>query len=1628
MWNSRMHRNRFLLVVAAVIGVVAGVASAQTKPLSADEQARAIGNMVDAQMAKLQTAIASGKEAEVRKYLREFHPMLLEERNAKFDAYQQRLSAGQMKRHGGAFGRQACLKSIMDTCGYSGYVSDGLNFATLGNIGVVCEELDGTLTNLGDLGLFLGAYDYYTKYSKGELDESTKSAFALACYTKLASTYLGSYGNLLGAAANTGYNLGMCARTWAMNDAEATIYKMYCAYWRDQAKTEGQWRGMWVKRWEDAKGDAGLLKILEADGFWNDGLQSAKLTGIRNGWALQTWKKDYKAIIARKYFQKYVAGILAVHMKDLADAQRDKVIHDAQRFLREFPRKTITIVATPRVVDDFANELSLAASHIVMGIYANGQKIADLPFSTQQASVKVNLKDFLAAVGKAKGDFQVEAFWRHTPTAPRKAPDKLPSLGLDRKTGLVRELIEPYGFNLPGRIRFQVARNGDEFQVGQKGEARYGKRSYIWLGQLDIELVSVPVKIRVLDEKGQPMKKAHLIGPAGLSATTDDNGLAEMPIPVTGEHFIELQFSGRASGNWSFVKGSEVMGNPNLVVTIRVSQSPKVPPLKTFGIREATKSALTALTAYSAGKTSYNQAKRKADRSKAAAARSVENAKNLWNTYQVTKQAQIARQYAIKPGMSPQSAASASKAANAAKQALTKQRATYFAPFETATTGQDQTAARLSARAQNTGKQADARQKAANASADALARATQAALASLRELQARTEQAIVAGRPTRFATLAEVQAARKRLALAIAATEKLEGQLGPQRKSIQAGAAALKAQMLAAAEFHTSARGLRDVAGFEARMSSALFNARHAVGSLDGALTAKQAQTAVEMLKWADNLHGGVQIQAARDVKLMNQYDALAESPPLRVGSPAKVAQDIQDAGKLFDSVVTACHKARVKGPPSYARQLPDSYEKQAWAQAGHNGFGADAYEKWQIAEKASQAIPLVSQLQKSSPAIDAWTAALAKVASQIRGRLATMRHTGWSVAEMNVAMSKRAFPPASAVSLKRLSEAAIHLGKTRDQQRALKQKSVLNRSTPRFSFDVLLADSHRHAKLIAQAVLIARAGQEGPARQAWQQASEIIKPHEYRRGIGVQFNGRYHSETLGTDWELVKLPDALRQESELASLLGRLKNANLATLVVTVVAPAGTTLSNVDIRIRDAKGAEEVALQQAGNTWTYRLDPRSYTVTAKSPGVQVTPASKTVTLAAKSRQVVTFTARPVLGGGGVTAVGNYDFKNVHASLICESMIADKTAPCWSDDSKYIVTPEQGMTRITLAKGSRDRIVTAPPDPLVRDLKPASPHQAANPHILGKHVIYLTVDHGSFFQMAVPLLGGKPVKLYNAIHHDPMGRGEHMLLLDVKAGREPAFLFYRHVPANSWQKTPIQQGLYVVKGAVPDPRKGQWVGMLPETSLPPTAVSGNWKRLACPEWSGGQGAKWGIYGVPQSATACRLLGTIPVSESVFRLGFSPEGKYIAAVKLGKQAKVVIKETGALTKEQTIASGAITYGTPGWSPDGRFLAMRMYRSGEEASHLMVLQVAGRTVTLATGTTKANAGSHTSGDGKKQATPSANTTDTKKAYADYIAAYNRLTKLMSKGKGDTPEAQAAYKAYKAAKDHYEASLRR
>jgi len=56
------------------------------------------------------------------------------------------------------------------------------------------------------------------------------------------------------------------------------------------------------------------------------------------------------------------------------------------------------------------------------------------------------------------------------------------------------------------------------------------------------------------------------------------------------------------------------------------------------------------------------------------------------------------------------------------------------------------------------------------------------------------------------------------------------------------------------------------------------------------------------------------------------------------------------------------------------------------------------------------------------------------------------------------------------------------------------------------------------------------------------------------------------------------------------------------------------------------------------------------------------------------------------------------------------------------------------------------------------------------------------------------------------------------------------------------------------------------------------------------------------------------------------------------------------------------------------------------------------------------------------------PSAKLPDRKKLYREYINTYSTLQNLMKQGRGDTPEAQEAYKKYKQAKDRYNQAVKR
>jgi len=1562
-----------------------------------------IGKAIDVQIGKLRAAIASGKQEKVRAYLDEFYPMLANEKAAQLQVYVQGARGQQAKAGRGSAGKKAFLSSLMETSGYSGYVADGLNMATLGNIAALGGTLDGTLNNLGNLGLLLGAYDCYTKFCAGELDDGTRSATMIAVYAKLASKYLGRYGNVLGAAANTGYNLGMCARKWAISDAEKTIYAAFDNYWRIRARDLKGWRAMWIEIWEKG-GHAGVLDTLQADGFWKDDFAQAHLLTMKNQHALPTWKKNYKQLIGKRYFAEYVARILANHVKQLADAERDKIIADAQRFLEDFPKQKITIVTTFPTVDENGKRMVVDASRVVIGLYASKTKLVDLRYSRQQVAATVNLKNFYAAIGKAKGEFQVEAFWRRTTKSARKAPDTLPGEGFDPKTGLVRATVDPYAFNLLVRLRFEGPKgHGKDFKVGRQGDRASGWQNYAWLGPIEICFYPVPIPVRVLDEKGHPVKGALLRGPWN-PATTDEKGLAEMLIPLTGKSFVSLRQEGRFTGDYLAITGAEAIGDPQRIRTIRMAKAPKVAPLDTLGAKDATKAADAALASFPAGKASFAKASSRLRKTADVVKIATVNAQNIWGAHKAAQQIAIARKYADKPSSSQ---------AQAAYAALEKKRAPYFQTFAVAAAHQQQTAGKLTAKGSNVSQQIDAGHRGAFAAAKTLG----ATLGATRERLNRLEILIVRGanwaQPRRFRTLAEVQTNRREMAREIAEAETLGRKIATDLEQIETQSGALKNQLSGALELRTSAPGLRETWTFESQMGSALHKAAAVARAAEGAISGDQAPIAAEMLRWADSLFGGVQIRAAQDQKLMNEYDALAKAAPMKLPAPGQVVRDIDATRKLFGAVTTARAAAQRRGRLRYARRMSRENAKKAWEQYGHNGFGVDAYEKWLAAEKAWASQKTTLDLAKNYDAIQKWYDGLAALAGKCAGRLASMRKSGWSVAEMEAALGKRAGLPKAAGHLNVASYKALMLTKVRDEQEAAMKRNLLKALRPDFRFDSLLPSSRRHAKLIASALAAALAGNLAKAEADKKAANDVIQP--------------FCSQKREPEWELLCFLDALRNQDMLNTLLQQLHVANRATLTVVVSNPDKADLSRLTIRAVNAAGRDWYRKRGTGARAVFECDPGTFTVSVAGPGVKVTPPSKTVTLGDADKQTVTMVARTLLGGGGttVTGTGKYYFDKATVRTIDGTTADDSYPPIWSADSKYLITRGRGgPIRRDIRDGKAALIITADPDP-VNGRKFRYPRGCERHRALGKNVIYRNVLGSGYVYMTVPVAGGKPGWLCQGPSGNQRG-DDIMLLIGTKAGPQPQLLFFKKQrEVKGWNQR-AQAGLYVVKGAVPDINKGQWLTTLPLATHAVTAVSADWTVVACPH-AGPRGYSWGIYrvaGAPGGKAA--LIGTIPLSESIPWLALSPCGKYIAAVKRARELELVVMPVTNLKKQTVLASGAIAYGTPGWSPDGRFIAMRVFREEDEeaskGSRLLIVQVAGKTV-KGSGKTGGNTGGGKTGGGKTGTGTGTTKDTTREAYQTYIKAYNRLTKLMAAGKGDTPEARKAYAEYKKAKDVYE-----
>lgn len=1631
--ESRRSLMAMGLLVAMLTIALPGPARAQQAPPTA----QAIAKVVDAQIDRIRAAVASGDRQKVEACLRELYPALAEQKQATIQPYVD-AARGQQVRGG----NKGFLWSLMETCGYSGYVSDGLNMMTLGNIGAIDSTLDGTLNNLGNLGLLLSLYDCYDKASRGKLDDNTRVAGMLAVYAKIASHYLKRYGNALGAAAMTGYNLGMWARKWQLSSSQEQLMKGMNRYWHDRARTLGRWRTMWTDMW-DRGGTAEVMRQLQQAGYWSE----VDATKIYTGWSQQTWNVHYKAILGEHYFNKYVAKILANHVRQLAEDERAEAIDAIQRFIREFPKRELTVVTTLRVVDDAGNRSPVDASRVVIGLYCQDRKLIDLPYGTQQISVKTNLRAFSQTIAKAKGDFQVAAFYRCRNDSPRLAPDVVPEKDFDEATGLSKAFSDPWGFCFWSQLRFSSkAVAAETFRVGRGGDRLSGFGNYAWLGPIRFNFYALPAQFRVVDAKGRPVAGATLAGPCG-STKTDRQGRTHLMITTASNAMVAVERDGQATGDWIILTPAEVFKDPQAVHTIKLSDAPPVPKLDPYGSARATQQAQQAVAAFAAGKDSFGPASKQLQQSGQLAQAAQTNAKNTWGVYEVVQLTRINRKYASKPDMSPQAQAAAAQGRQKAIEKLQAQKQTYLQPFDELDKQQEQASNRLATQAMKRTTTLRRTMDNADSAAKPLREAIGQASKRIKRFDSLLTMSYQQSQPRSFQTLAELQHLRKGVQTLRDEAEPIESLLEEDRQKIDKRLTTLTNTLGAIVEPMEQGVGLVDVWAFRAEMGSLLNSARSVLRAIEGELDSGKPVMAALGFRIADERLGGVQIQAAKDQQLMKEYDALLDSPPFRLRNHARRTKNLKALAGAFEEINKAIGYAQSRGRWSYHLQIPSGQEKQAWAQAGHNGFGVDAYARWLEAEDIWKRLGTMQRILRQQQAIEDWLKEVDAKRNEIAARRAAMKKSGWWIAEIDNALVQRERAPQQTRALAGLLRQARQIDKTRAEFAKIMAASVLHSAIRNFNFAQLLPASREYGKRMADAVAAARAGDRDKAIAARQDADKALAPFTYQRGIGFDVGNRYATATLGTDWELIATRHALDDRDTLANLLAKLQADNRARLSITVQAPRGVDVSRLRVRLRDDRGAEPPATVSGSPArgLVYLLDPQALTVEAALPGATVRPATSKLTLRAKDRLTLTLRVEPRLGGGGGLTGGQGKGKGtggsgsghtqkpgtvedlaVTASMLCKTTFDDSQPPRWSADSRFILLPS--FQRVTLANGRMARLTV---------------RQAVNPHILGNQVVYRT-NVGGDWLMTVPLVGGQASQLCQTRRRSPSNR-IIMTLLDVRTGSPPMFLFLRHVPAGWMGRANAQTGLWAVAGPIPDVDKGQWIGILPEGTHE-AIVSDNWLRVAVGSWKPGErrGADWIIYHTPQAEQPCRPVARMTPSAGIRTLDFTPNGAYVITVQTNPGESfqtLAIRPVNAIATQTVVARGATTYGRPGWSRDGRFVALRAFgQPGRGASQLMVLQIAGNPYAFGTGTfnplaTSGGSGSGGAGGGRARrdtddhdASPPKQSDELKQAEAEVKAAYNRLTSLMAAGKGDTPEAQKAYKEYKQARDRYNAIYNR
>lgn len=246
-----------------------------------------------------------------------------------------------------------------------------------------------------------------------------------------------------------------------------------------------------------------------------------------------------------------------------------------------------------------------------------------------------------------------------------------------------------------------------------------------------------------------------------------------------------------------------------------------------------------------------------------------------------------------------------------------------------------------------------------------------------------------------------------------------------------------------------------------------------------------------------------------------------------------------------------------------------------------------------------------------------------------------------------------------------------------------------------------------------------------------------------------------------------------------------------------------------------------------------------------------------------------------------------------------------------------------------------------------------------------------------------------------------------------------ATLDFRH--GQAWQNLAITAGVTVGAKVLSNIANGQ-----------PADIKGAVGSIFTKEFAGGYVG--GALGCAGGALAQGLLSAVPVVGPVIG-AFMPALGGIIGGQLGSGLGGGLSLSEALSAIDPVQVTGQAIGSTIGAMLGSLIPIPVvgtmlggmvggWLGGKAATWIKGLFTGNTNVTTTTGGGKTDTGT-TSGStgGSTVSSDSFSAREAQVAYQDYISAYNKLTDLMTAGKGDTTEAQDAYQEYKSAKEKYE-----